>query len=243
MKSGKTKVLLIDDDQSFSAGLAVGLQSEGYEVESFNNARQAVDAFEEVNPDIVLLDIVMPDMSGVDVCRWIRSTSEVPVIILSAKVDEIDTVIGLEVGADDYVAKPHRLRELVARMRAVLRRGRLNAKGESVDGGALLRVGSVELDPRSHRVERDGKAISLALKEFELLAYLLGNAGHAVTRTELVSHVWGTDYVGDTKTLDVHIKRLRAKLEDDPADPKIISTIRGLGYRLELPAIGAVEAP
>lgn len=235
MKPGKIKVLVVDDEQSFIDGLKVGLEAEGFEVFCCNSGKAAMHCFDEVAPDVVLLDVVMPDSSGVDVCRWVRGRSEVPVIIVSARGDEIDMVIGLEVGADDYMAKPYRLRELVARIRAVLRRGSISPAGDTGQSKPVLNVGSIQLDAQSHRVSNNGKDVQLALKEFELLEYLLQHAGSAVSRSELISHVWGHDYVGDTKTLDVHIKRLRAKLEENPAEPRIISTIRGLGYRLEVP--------
>ena len=193
---------------------------------------EALTVFEAVNPDLVLLDVMLPKVSGIDVCRQIRARSRVPIIMVTAKGSEIDTVVGLEVGADDYVTKPYRLRELVARMRAVLRR----APGEDVEGGLgeVLEVGDVRLDPDRHEVTIRGERVSLPLKEFELLALLLDNAGRVLTRDTLIDRVWGSDYVGDTKTLDVHIKRLRSKVESDPSNPTRIVTIRGLGYKYDV---------
>jgi two-component system response regulator RegX3 len=194
---------------------------------------QALELFELVRPDLVLLDVMLPRISGIDVCRQLRKRSRVPIIMVTAKSAEIDTVVGLEVGADDYVTKPYRLRELVARMRAVLRR----APEERADdlAGDALTVGDVSLDPEQHHVMIRGDDISLPLKEFDLLHLLLANAGRVLPRETLIDRVWGSDYVGDTKTLDVHIKRLRAKVEDDPSSPTRIITIRGLGYKYERP--------
>ena len=195
---------------------------------------EAIDLFDVVAPDLVLLDVMLPKVSGIDVCREIRGRSRVPIIMVTAKGGEIDTVVGLEVGADDYVTKPYRMRELVARMRAVLRRAPRDLA--PVPGGdALLEVGDVRLDPERHEVMIRGDQIELPLKEFELLALLLDNAGRVLTRETLIDRVWGSDYVGDTKTLDVHVKRLRSKVEDDPANPTRIVTIRGLGYKYATP--------
>jgi two-component system response regulator RegX3 len=187
-----------------------------------------------VRPDLVLLDVMLPKVSGIDVCRELRRRSQVPIIMVTAKGSEIDTVVGLEVGADDYVTKPYRLRELVARMRAVLRR-RASEAPATVLGGEAIQVGDVALDPERHEVVIRGEGVQLPLKEFELLELLLTNAGRVLTRETLIDRVWGTDYVGDTKTLDVHVKRLRAKVEADPSLPTRIVTIRGLGYKYELP--------
>jgi two-component system response regulator RegX3 len=186
---------------------------------------------------VVLLDVMLPRVSGIDVCRDIRSRSGVPIIMVSAKTSEIDTVVGLEVGADDYVSKPYRLRELVARLRVALRRAPGPALPVSID---LLEVGDVRLDPERHEVFVRGSRVGLPLKEFELLHLLLENAGRVLTRDSLIDRVWGLDYVGDTKTLDVHVKRLRAKVEDDPAHPSRIITIRGLGYKYEAPRRAAL---
>ena len=199
------------------------------------DGQAALDAFDAVRPDLVLLDVMLPRLSGIDVCRELRKRSRVPIIMVTARTGEIDTVVGLEVGADDYVTKPYRLRELVARMRAVLRRSPGDDGEGDGDGGEALEVGDVRLDPDRHEVVIRGQPAALPLKEFELLAVLLRNAGRVLTRETLIDRVWGSDYVGDTKTLDVHVKRLRAKVEDDPAAPTRIVTIRGLGYTYELP--------
>jgi two-component system response regulator RegX3 len=188
-----------------------------------------------VKPDLVLLDVMLPKVSGIDVCRELRSRSKVPIIMVTAKGSEIDTVVGLEVGADDYVSKPYRLRELVARMRAVLRRSPGEVVALPTASDEVLAVGDVTLDPQRHEVVVRGEDVSLPLKEFELLTILLENAGRVLSRDLLIDRVWGHDYVGDTKTLDVHVKRLRAKVEDDPSNPTRIVTIRGLGYKYESP--------
>jgi two-component system response regulator RegX3 len=198
---------------------------------------EALDIFDAVNPDLVLLDVMLPKVSGIDVCRELRSRSNVPIIMVTAKGAEIDTVVGLEVGADDYVTKPYRMRELVARMRAVLRRRPLDDAEPQAEMNLAetLRVGDVVLDSERHEVTVRGEIVQLPLKEFELLALLLLNAGRVLTRDTLIDRVWGSDYVGDTKTLDVHIKRLRSKVESDPANPVRIVTIRGLGYKFDVP--------
>jgi two-component system, OmpR family, response regulator RegX3 len=225
-------VLLVEDEKSFVEALTVGLTREGFKVDVARDGEEALDLFDAFQPDLVLLDVMLPKISGVDVCREMRRRSDVPIIMVTAKGSEIDTVVGLEVGADDYVSKPYRLRELVARMRAVLRRrGRDGAV--PVDRGEALEVGDVRLDPVRHEVEIRGEPVRLPLKEFELLAILLTNAGRVLTRETLIDRVWGADYVGDTKTLDVHVKRLRKKVEPDPAHPGRIVTIRGLGYKYE----------
>jgi len=231
----RTTVLLVEDEESFVDALVVGLQREGFRVHVARDGIEALELFEKVDPDVILLDVMLPRMSGIDVCRQIRTKSQVPIIMVTAKSSEIDTVVGLEVGADDYVSKPYRLRELVARMRAAIRRSaddRPLAAGGDVD---VLEVGDVSMDVDSHEVVIRGEEVSLPLKEFELLELLLANAGRVLTRDTLISRVWGADYVGDTKTLDVHVKRLRAKVEDQPAHPRRIVTIRGLGYKYELP--------
>jgi two-component system response regulator RegX3 len=229
-----TTVLVVEDEDSFIDALTVGLAREGFRVQIARDGAQALEIFDAVAPDLVLLDVMLPKVSGIDVCREIRSRSKVPIIMVTAKGSEIDTVVGLEVGADDYVAKPYRLRELVARMRAVLRRspGSEPAPPADVD---VLEVGDVSLDPARHEVIVRGEEVSLPLKEFELLHLLLENAGRVLSRDLLIDRVWGHDYVGDTKTLDVHVKRLRAKIEPDPGTPSRIVTIRGLGYKYETP--------
>ncbi|HEV8296104.1 MAG TPA: response regulator transcription factor [Acidimicrobiales bacterium] len=232
-------VLIVDDEPSFTDALTVGLEREGFRVTVAADGVRALASFRADEPDLVLLDLMLPGLSGLDVCREMRAMSAVPIIMVTAKGEEVDAVVGLEVGADDYVTKPYRLRELVARMRAVLRRAELRAadvdRGEAGDGA--LRVGDVWLHPERHEAAVRGSAIALPLKEFELLELLLANAGRVLTRETLIDRIWGLDYVGDTKTLDVHIKRLRAKVEEDPRHPRRILTIRGLGYKYEAPRI------
>ncbi len=228
-------VLVVEDEPSFVEALTLGLRREGFRVQVATDGAQALEVFDAVDPDLVLLDVMLPKISGIDVCHELRRRSQVPIIMVTAKGAEIDTVVGLEVGADDYVTKPYRLRELVARMRAVLRR-----RGADVPGGAprssdVLEVGDVSLDPERHEVRVRGEAVALPLKEFELLELLLANAGRVLTRDQLIDRVWGSDYVGNTKTLDVHVKRLRAKVEADPSTPTRIVTIRGLGYKYDRP--------
>ncbi len=224
-------VLVVEDEESFIEALTVGLAREGYRVQVARDGADALELFDAVRPDLVLLDVMLPKISGVDVCRELRKRSRVPIIMVTAKGSEIDTVVGLEVGADDYVTKPYRIRELVARMRAVMRRS-----GERVDDltSEALQVDDVALDPEKHEVRIRGEITQLPLKEFELLHVLLANAGRVMTRDQLIDRVWGSDYVGDTKTLDVHVKRLRAKIEKDPANPTHIVTIRGLGYKYDV---------
>jgi two-component system response regulator RegX3 len=231
--SSTQTVLVVEDEESYVEVLQIGLKKEGFRVEVARDGAQALEVFDLVRPDLVLLDVMLPRVSGIDVCRQLRKRSRVPIIMVTAKSAEIDTVVGLEVGADDYVTKPYRLRELVARMRAVLRRAP-EERAEDLAGDALT-VGDVSLDPEQHHVEIRGEHISLPLKEFDLLHLLLANAGRVLPRETLIDRVWGSDYVGDTKTLDVHIKRLRAKVEDDPSSPTRIVTIRGLGYKYERP--------
>ena len=228
--SDSSTVLVVEDEESFVEALTIGLRREGFHVQVARDGAQALDMFDAVHPDLVLLDVMLPKVSGIDVCRQLRKKSQVPIIMVTAKGAEIDTVVGLEVGADDYVTKPYRLRELVARMRAVLRRAPRGADGGGEDG--VLEVGDVRLDPR-HEVVIRGEEVQLPLKEFELLELLLDNAGRVLTRDTLIDRVWGADYVGDTKTLDVHVKRLRSKVEDDPSSPSRIVTIRGLGYKYD----------
>jgi two-component system response regulator RegX3 len=231
-----TSVLIVEDEDSFVDALTVGLTREGFDIRVARDGAEAIEVFDDYHPDLVLLDVMLPKISGIDVCRELRSRSTVPIIMVTAKGSEIDTVVGLEVGADDYVTKPYRLRELVARMRAVLRR-RVPDDGVSAipDSLDVVEVGDVKIDHERHEVFVRGGEVRLPLKEFELLAILLENAGRVLTRETLIDRVWGSDYVGDTKTLDVHIKRLRAKVESDPAAPNRIVTIRGLGYKYEPP--------
>src|SRR3954454_9550365 len=224
-----TSVLIVEDEDSFIDALTLGLTREGFRVSVARDGAEALDMFDEVQPDLVLLDVMLPKVSGIDVCRELRSRSKVPIIMVTAKGAEIDTVVGLEVGADDYVTKPYRLRELVARMRAVLRRA--PRPEEAAAGGEGLEGGDVRLDAERHEVVVRGEPVVLPLKEFELLELLLANAGRVLTRDTLIDRIWGPHYVGDTKTLDVHVKRLRSKIEDDPSVPRRITTIRGLGYK------------
>jgi two-component system response regulator RegX3 len=224
-------VLVVEDEASFVEALSIGLGREGFDVHVATDGIEALDVFDRVRPDVVLLDVMLPRLSGIDVCRRLRLRSQVPIIMVTAKGGEIDTVVGLEVGADDYVTKPYRIRELVARIRAVLRRSPGDRSAEL--SPAAVQVGDVVLDPDEHLVTVAGAAVTMPLKEFELLHLLLANAGRVLPRETLIDRVWGTDYVGDTKTLDVHIKRLRAKVEPDPAAPQRIVTIRGLGYKYE----------
>lgn len=226
-------VLVIDDEESFIEALQVGLKREGFRIEVARDGAEALSVFDSVRPDAVLLDVMLPKVSGTDVCREIRKKSSVPIIMVSAKGSEIDTVVGLEVGADDYIVKPYRLRELVARLRAALRRGELSKSDDDTSGVGSVSVGSISIDPDQHVVTIRGQVTKLPLKEFELLYLLMANAGRVMTRETLIDRVWGTDYYGDTKTLDVHIKRLRAKIEQEPAEPKLVVTIRGLGYKYE----------
>jgi len=227
-----TKILVVEDEKSFSEPLSFLLGKEGYEVVVAADGNEALAKFDKGGADLVLLDLMLPGMSGTEVCRQIRTSSNVPMIMLTAKDDEVDKVVGLELGADDYVTKPYSARELLARIRAVLRRG-----GDStaeLDGGPLVQVGEIKLDVDRHIVTFKGENIALPLKEFELLEFLMRNAGRVLTRIQIIDRIWGNDYVGDTKTLDVHIKRLRSKLEADPANPELIQTVRGLGYKMEL---------
>lgn len=224
-------VLVVEDEASFVEALTIGLTREGFRVEVAVDGHEAIERFDDIDPDVVLLDVMLPQISGIDVCRRLRQRSSVPILMVTAKGSEIDTVVGLEVGADDYITKPYRIRELVARIRAVMRR-RTIMRAADVDSEAI-EVGDVVLDPDEHTVAVAGEAIVMPLKEFELLHVLLANAGRVLPRETLIDRVWGSDYVGDTKTLDVHIKRLRSKIEPDPAHPTRIVTIRGLGYKFE----------
>ncbi|HEV3226849.1 MAG TPA: response regulator transcription factor [Acidimicrobiales bacterium] len=239
--TNETSILVVEDEESFVEALVIGLKRESFRVHVARDGREALDQFDAVAPDVVLLDVMLPKMSGIDVCRELRSRSRVPIIMVTAKTTEIDTVVGLEVGADDYVTKPYRMRELVARIRAVLRR--TPAEVFAPLSGEALTVGDVTIDPERHEVVIRGEFVNLPLKEFELLEELLASAGRLVTREALIDRVWGLDYVGDTKTLDVHVKRLRMKVEVDPANPTRIVTIRGLGYKYEAPKVGSEFHP
>lgn len=235
------RVLVVEDEVSFVEALSAGLRREGFALDIARDGKEALDRFKACRPDIVLLDVMLPRISGLDVCRQIRSVSEVPIIMLSAKGEEIDTVVGLEVGADDYVPKPYSFRELVARVRAVLRRSRLNRDGERELSEIQARkrdkllVGEVFMDTRAHEVRIRGEVVSLPTKEFALLRVLLADAGRAIPREELFDEVWGMDYAGDSKTLDAHIRRLRKKVEINPSSPRLILTVRGAGYKFALP--------
>jgi two-component system response regulator RegX3 len=227
----RAKVLVVEDEESFIDALSVGLDREGFDVTIARDGLEAVSLFEKHHFDVVLLDLMLPKMSGLDVCRSIRSTSNVPIIIVSAKGEEVDMVLMLEIGADDYVTKPYRLRELVARIRAVLRRHR---DDEQVDVDEEILQGDIRMDLDARRCYVGGDEIKLRKKEFTLLRLLLENPGRVLTREVLIDRVWGSDYVGDTKTLDVHIKRLRTLIEDEPKSPTHITTVRGVGYRYEV---------
>ncbi len=224
-----TRVLVVEDEESFSDALSYLLRKEGYDVAVAATGPEALAHFEHGGADLVLLDLMLPGLPGTEVCRQIRTRSAVPIIMLTAKDSEIDKVVGLELGADDYVTKPFSSRELLARVRAVLRRG---AEPEPFVE-ATLEGGPVRMDVDRHVVTVDGRPVAMPLKEFELLELLLRNVGRVLTRVQLIDRIWGTDYVGDTKTLDVHVKRLRAKIEPDPAEPKHLVTIRGLGYKFQ----------
>lgn len=231
-----TRILLVEDEESYRDPLAYLLTREGYDVTSAATGPEALEEFARTGADLVLLDLMLPGLSGTEVCRQIRQRSDVPVIMLTAKDGEIDKVVGLELGADDYVTKPYSSRELIARVRAVLRRRSTTSApaGDPAteDADGLLSAGLVQMDVERHVVTIDGAAVAFPLKEFELLELLLRNAGRVLTRSQLIDRVWGTDYVGDTKTLDVHVKRVRAKIEPDPANPTLLVTVRGLGYKL-----------
>ncbi|MBU3646400.1 MAG: response regulator transcription factor [Candidatus Nanopelagicaceae bacterium] len=226
-----TKILIVEDEASFSEALEFLLGKEGFSIVTAATGAEALRKFEQGGIDLVLLDLMIPEVSGIEVCRQIRAKSKIPIIMLTAKDSEVDKVVGLEIGADDYVTKPYSSRELVARIRAVLRR---NGNDEVESSSGVLTVSGVKMDVDRHQVSVNGIPVSLPLKEFELLEFLMRNAGRVLTRMQLIDRVWGSDYVGDTKTLDVHIKRLRAKIETDPANPTLIQTVRGLGYKMEL---------
>ncbi|HEY0806705.1 MAG TPA: response regulator transcription factor [Pseudonocardiaceae bacterium] len=228
-----TRVLIVEDEESFADPLAFLLRKEGFTTAVAVTGQEALQEFDRNGADIVLLDVMLPGMSGTDVCRSLRQRSAVPVIMVTARDGEIDKVVGLELGADDYVTKPYSARELIARIRAVLRRGG-EAGGEAeLHPSSLLAAGPVRMDVERHVVTVSGSEVPLPLKEFDLLEYLLRNVGRVLTRGQLIDRVWGADYVGDTKTLDVHVKRLRSKIEPDPSTPSHLVTVRGLGYKFE----------
>ena len=224
-----TKILVVEDEASFSDALAYLLGREGFDVSVADSGTRAIEEFDRHGADLILLDLMLPGLPGTEVCRQIRTRSNVPVIMLTAKDTEVDKVVGLELGADDYVTKPYSTRELIARIRAVLRR----RSDEDMSSDGLLTAGPVRIDVERHLVTVNGVAQALPLKEFELLEFLVRNSGRVLTRSQLIDRVWGSDYFGDTKTLDVHVKRLRAKVEQDPGNPVYIQTVRGLGYKFE----------
>ena len=226
-----TRILIVEDEASFSEALEFLLGKEGFQVVTAATGTEALRKFEQGGIDLVLLDLMIPEISGTEVCRQIRSKSRTTIIMLTAKDSEVDKVVGQDIGADDYVTKPYSSRELVARIRAVLRRN--TSDGIESEPGVMT-VSGIRMDIDRHQVSINGIPVSLPLKEFELLEFLMRNAGRVLTRMQLIDRVWGSDYVGDTKTLDVHIKRLRAKIETDPANPTLIQTVRGLGYKMEL---------
>lgn len=225
------RILLVEDEAAIAEPLSFLLENEGYEVLWVANGRAAITSFEENDPDLVLLDVMLPEMSGTEVCRALRVHSRTPIIMLTAKDSEVDIVVGLELGADDYVTKPYSSRELLARVRAVLRRS--ESTQNASDAEAVIDIAGVRLDIERHKLTVRGSEISMPLKEFELLEYLMRNAGRVLTRGQLIDRIWGADYFGDTKTLDVHIKRIRSRIEEDPARPALLTTVRGVGYRFE----------
>ena len=226
-----TRILVVEDEESFSEALSYLLGKEGFDVAVAGSGPDAIVEFDKNGADLVLLDLMLPGLSGTEVCRQLRTRSNVPVIMLTAKDSEVDKVVGLELGADDYVTKPYSSRELIARIRAVLRRQGDISNDEGMTG--ILSAGNVRMDIDRHLVSINNESVSFPLKEFELLEFLMRNAGRVLTRMQLIDRVWGSDYVGDTKTLDVHIKRLRSKIEVDPANPVVIQTVRGLGYKMD----------
>jgi two-component system response regulator RegX3 len=231
LSTERALILVVDDEQSYRDALSVALQQEGFAVETAADGAEALVKFDAFKPALVLLDVMLPKISGVDVCRELRTRSQVPILMVTARNSEIDAVVGLEVGADDYVTKPFRLRELIARVRAALRRApRTDTPAAAVD---MIEAGDVQLDVARHEVHIRGELVAMPLKEFELLELLMLNAGRVLTRDVLIDRIWGPNYFGDTKTLDVHVKRLRAKLEEDPGRPTHVVTVRGVGYRFE----------
>ncbi|MDH6238764.1 response regulator transcription factor [Aurantimicrobium minutum] len=225
-----SRILLVEDESALSEPLAFLLTREGFEVEIAEDGQQALDVFANGSFDIILLDLMIPQVPGTEVCRQIRTTSNIPIIMLTAKDTEVDKVVGLELGADDYVTKPYSTRELLARIKAVLRR---NVREEDSSNDGVIDIAGIRLDADRHTLHVQGELVATPLKEFELLEYLMSNVGRVLTRGQLIDRVWGTDYYGDTKTLDVHIKRLRSKIEADPAEPVHLVTVRGLGYRFD----------
>ena len=224
-----TRILVVEDEESFREGLQYMLSREGFEVVLASDGAQGITEFDKTAPDLVLLDWMLPEFSGIEVCKYIRTKSSIPVIMLTAKDTEVDKVVGLELGADDYVTKPFSTAELLARIRAVLRRG-----GDiDIPNASIIENGPIRIDIDRHAISVNGEAVSMPLKEFELLEYLMRNSGRVLTRGQLMDRIWGSNYHGDGKTLDVHIKRIRSKIEPDPASPIYLTTVRGLGYRFE----------
>jgi two-component system response regulator RegX3 len=231
------RVLIVEDEDSFVEALTIGLAREGFTVDVARDGFEALQRFDAFKPDLVLLDVMLPRLSGIDVCRVLRKTTDIPIIMVTAKGGEIDAVVGLEVGADDYVTKPYRIHELIARMRAVLRRAGAESAPAAEASASSIAVGDVTVDPDAHVALVRGEPVALPLKEFELLHLLVSHAGRVLTRETLMARVWGHDYIGDTKTLDVHIKRLRSRVESEPSTPTRIVTIRGVGYKFERAAV------
>lgn len=230
----KKRILLVEDEAPIAQPLAFLLEQQGFEVRTVEDGGEALQVFEQFHPNLILLDLMLPGLSGTEVCRRIRAQSQVPIIMLTAKSSEIDKVVGLELGADDYVTKPYLARELLARINSVLRRSEttlMASTPETVVETDIIEASGIVLDTSRHTVSVRGQEVEMPLKEFDLLEYLMRNAGHVLTRGQLLDRVWGADYYGDTKTLDVHIKRLRSRIEEDPSSPKLIKTIRGVGYR------------
>lgn len=223
-----TKILVVEDEESIRETLAFLLAKEGYKVQTLASGHEAVSEFDKFDPDLVLLDIMLPGLSGVEITKKIRQKSQTPIIMLTAKDTELDKVLGLEIGADDYVTKPFSGRELLARIKALLRR-----TSEPIATEGAIKAGPVEIDPDRHQIFIRGEETSMPLKEFELLLYLIQNSGRVLTRNQLIDRIWGSDYFGDTKTLDVHVKRIRSRIEKDPANPKYLQTVRGVGYKFE----------
>lgn len=227
------KILVVDDEPTYRDALAFNLRRDGYQVVVAADGLAALELFESEKPDLILLDLMLPGLSGIEVCNRVRATSLIPIIMVTAKDDEVDKIVGLEVGADDYLTKPYSYRELVARIRAVLRRVQHSEElGEEEISNGTLTVGNVTLDSDAHVVTVDDTPIQMPLREFELLELLMENSGRVLTRAQILDRIWGLDYIGDTKTLDVHVKRIRSKIEKDPSNPRMLVTVRGLGYKL-----------
>ena len=231
-----TRILIVEDEESYREPLVYQLTREGYEVSAAATGEEGLELFTHGGIDLVLLDLMLPGIDGTTLCRRIREQSRVPIIMLTAKSTEIDKVVGLEIGADDYVTKPYSFRELLARIRAVLRRNQNVQQQGSADDDVPLTCGDIVMRVGRHQVTVRGESVFFPLKEFELLEYLMQNKGRVLTRHQLIDRIWGADYVGDTKTLDVHVKRVRAKIEEEPSHPKYLSTVRGLGYKIDEPA-------